>query len=1124
MPVAGSAYFVGKDAFSVDEGTKIGSLSVNVITQDLFLSASGSSLSAYSRKESLSETVTRDRKGVSIRKVKFQPKRAWEASVAGPVCVVAGGRAYTGGDGKISAVDLNSGKPAWTAEIDGVAWSMLAADDKLFVVTESGAVHCFAAGRSAVEHAYQPRALSVEPNPFAAHAESAIQQSGREGYALALGLGSGQLVEEIVKQSELFVIAVDADQKKVDAFRARMQAAGLYGTRVTAHVDDPIDFALPPYLAHLIVSEDVVALKLNDGGLEKIFPSLRPYGGSACLALSDEQHAALASDFKKLGDLGGEVSRVGSLSVVKRAGALPGSSDWSHQYADAGNSVVSKDKLVKAPLGLLWFGGPPNDKVLPRHGHGPSPQVAGGRLFIEGADMIRSVDVYTGRLLWEADLPGVGSYYDVTSHFPGAGEIGSNYVSLPDSVYVLRGESILRLNAVNGETMREFKLEQGADGSASTWGFLAASGDRLIAASTPVTVGAFASKVSRAPTLKGTQPIIKPNEKWSYLAGGDPPSNWTRPDFDARSWKTGAAGFGYGDGDDRTVLKDMPGKYARVYVRKEFDAAAVKNLKDAALVVNYDDAIIAYLNGTEIVRAGVKSGSGKKASGISSHEANGPAVFPINSFRKLLREGANVLAVEGHNTGLKSSDFTLDPYLVAKPGTAKPEVVKEQPKASSRIDAALAPASYSSASRRLVVMDRRTGEKLWERQAVYNFRHNCILAAGKTIFCIDGMSPTKIATLRRRGVAPDAKPKLLALDAETGEEIWSTEADVFGTFLNYSAQHDVLLQAGSAYRDRARDEIGRGMIAYRGRDGQVLWKDMEISYGGPCMLWRDTIITNGGGGFQLELLTGKPTGWSYRRMYGCNTAVGSEHLLTFRSGAAGFYDLDGDSGTGNIGGFRSSCTANLIPADGVLNAPDYTRTCSCAYQNQTSLALIHVPDAELWTFNAFKEDERLKRKVGVNLGAPGDRRDTSGTLWLDYPSVGGDSPDIPLTVAGENLRYLRRHALQLKTASGDGLNWVAASAAVGIGKATLSDKQGAFTVRLHFAELENLKPGERVFTVAVQGKTVLENFDVAKEAGGSHRAIVKEFRNVVCEGELTVTLTPKTGQPILSGIEVVAEK
>ena len=29
------------------------------------------------------------------------------------------------------------------------------------------------------------------------------------------------------------------------------------------------------------------------------------------------------------------------------------------------------------------------------------------------------------------------------------------------------------------------------------------------------------------------------------------------------------------------------------------------------------------------------------------------------------------------------------------------------------------------------------------------------------------------------------------------------------------------------------------------------------------------------------------------------------------------------------------------------------------------------------------------RRVGINFGAPGNRKADDGTLWLEYPSVGG---------------------------------------------------------------------------------------------------------------------------------------
>ena len=133
--------------------------------------------------------------------------------------------------------------------------------------------------------------------------------------------------------------------------------------------------------------------------------------------------------------------------------------------------------------------------------------------------------------------------------------------------------------------------------------------------------------------------------------------------------------------------------------------------------------------------------------------------------------------------------------------------------------------------------------------------------------------------------------------------------------------------------------------------------------------------------------------WKWTRTYGCNTPAASEHLLTFRSGAAGYFDLCNDGGTGNFGGFRSSCTNNLIVAGGVLTVPEYTRTCTCNYQNQTSVALMHMPDAEMWTYFGTKEVKGSVKRLGLNLGAVGDRRAENGTLWLEYPSTGGVSPD-----------------------------------------------------------------------------------------------------------------------------------
>ncbi|MCX7427999.1 MAG: hypothetical protein NTW96_20515, partial [Planctomycetia bacterium] len=235
------------------------------------------------------------------------------------------------------------------------------------------------------------------------------------------------------------------------------------------------------------------------------------------------------------------------------------------------------------------------------------------------------------------------------------------------------------------------------------------------------------------------------------------------------------------------------------------------------------------------------------------------------------------------------------------------------------------------------------------------------------------------------------------------------------------------------------------MMALRGETGAVVW-GKPVKHDGPAMIHGETIylgaarnegaaveLLTGNAKTRLNPLTGRPAPWNYRREYGCNSVSAGEYLFAFRSGTAGYYDLAGDGGTGSLGGFRSGCTSNLVIADGVLNAPDYTRTCNCTYPNQTSLAFVHSPDAEMWTFNPYEiGDERITR-VGINFGAPGDRRAADGTLWLEYPSVGGASPAAPIEIDPAP-SFFCRNSLRY---DGEGPAWVGASGLVGGGTISL---------------------------------------------------------------------------------------
>lgn len=442
-----------------------------------------------------------------------------------------------------------------------------------------------------------------------------------------------------------------------------------------------------------------------------------------------------------------------------------------------------------------------------------------------------------------------------------------------------------------------------------------------------------------------------------------------------------------------------------------------------------------------------------------------------------------------------------------------------------------------TSSKHLAVMNRFNGEVKWTFSSELGFNHNAIVAGNGMLYCIDKMPPTVTDTLKRRGLDLPGTPSLHAFNIQTGKKVWSTEENVFGTWLGYSDEYKTLLQAGRPSKDMLQGDVGDGMLAYNASNGDELWHN-DARYGGPCILYHDQIITDkyayslttGNQIMRKNPLTGEETPWAFQRNYGCNYAIASEHFMTFRSAAAGFYDLETDGGTGNFGGFKSSCTSTLIVANGVLNAPDYTRTCSCSYQNQTSLAMVHDPEVEMWTFNEFELDDQAPiQRIGINLGAPGDRRADNGTLWLDYPIVGGPSPDLPIVTEPETPKYFLNHSSRV---AADDLKWVMASGVEGLRKLTIkltpsAEQKQTYNVRLFFMEPKHSETGKRVFDVALQDKTVISGLDVAAEAGGVRHGIVKEIKEVEVSKDLVIELSPTSSSedqnPVLCGIEIVAK-
>jgi len=180
----------------------------------------------------------------------------------------------------------------------------------------------------------------------------------------------------------------------------------------------------------------------------------------------------------------------------------------------------------------------------------------------------------------------------------------------------------------------------------------------------------FQSILTFAQDTDHYEAIIIEGESWKYLVpDGEPDPTWKNPGFDDSTWDIGNSGFGYEDGDDNTVIQTT----LSLYIRKQFSILQKSAIEELALYMDYDDAFVAYLNGTEIARSNI-SGEFPAWDQPSDgwHEAllyQGltPEKFSLDQeqISSLLNEDENVLAIQIHNQSLTSSDFSAIPFLIA---------------------------------------------------------------------------------------------------------------------------------------------------------------------------------------------------------------------------------------------------------------------------------------------------------------------------------------------------------------------------------------------------------------------------------------------------------------------------
>jgi len=79
--------------------------------------------------------------------------------------------------------------------------------------------------------------------------------------------------------------------------------------------------------------------------------------------------------------------------------------------------------------------------------------------------------------------------------------------------------------------------------------------------------------------------------------------------------------------------------------------------------------------------------------------------------------------------------------------------------------------------------------------------------------------------------------------------------------------------------------------------------------------------------------------------------------------------------------------------------------------------------------------------------------------------------------------------------------------------------------RLHFAELDDVKPGERIFDVLLHDQKVIANLDVAASAGGQRIALDRKVKGIRARDELTLRFLRAPNSkfpPIINALEIEA--
>lgn len=176
-----------------------------------------------------------------------------------------------------------------------------------------------------------------------------------------------------------------------------------------------------------------------------------------------------------------------------------------------------------------------------------------------------------------------------------------------------------------------------------------------------------------------TTTIIGFGSNWNYYNQGNlPNANWFSPAYIPTGWASANSEFGFGDGDETTVIgygPDPQNKYITTYFRKEISLSGTGAW---SATIKVDDACVVYFNGTEVFRENLPTGTiGYSTLGISP-TANENTLHTFSIPSNLIINGQNLFAVEMHQGEITSSDLSFDFKLTLDPNGCNANIQNTQ--------------------------------------------------------------------------------------------------------------------------------------------------------------------------------------------------------------------------------------------------------------------------------------------------------------------------------------------------------------------------------------------------------------------------------------------------------------